>query len=75
MKQPTPRLTFTEVARTGKTHVWHVRSGNMLLASIKWYPHWRRYVFCPGGETLFDASRLGEVIEFIDAQMAARKAA
>lgn len=76
MMAPLPRLIFKEVPIPipMKTKVWSVwnASTSVALGRIGWYPHWRRYVFNPASDTLYDASCLKEVVEFIEAEMAKR---
>lgn len=80
------RLTFEVLGpRAGcRTQRWTVlsaageSSGHTLyhvLGRVTFKATWRRYVFEPEGGTTFDVSCLREVIDFIDQQMAARKAA
>jgi hypothetical protein len=68
------RLTFIQTRDTGKTRVFSVFSGAVGLGDVSWYAPWRRYVFFPGAETLFDAACLKEVTAFIDRLMKYRKA-
>jgi hypothetical protein len=35
---------------------------------------WRRFVFEPGPDTVFDAECLGEIVAFLDERMTERKA-
>lgn len=67
------RLTYRNIRDTGKTLMWSVFSGEVLLGEIKWHAPWRRYCFYPHNFTLFDRSCLAELIAFIDAQMQTRK--
>ena len=46
--------------------------GNV-LGEIKWYGPWRRYVFHPCEQTLFDASCLKEITKYINKLMEDRK--
>jgi hypothetical protein len=65
-----------------KTDVWKVVSAgktNDLLASsgigtVGWYSHWRRYVFEPRVETIFDPACLRELADFVERQTVAQKA-
>lgn len=43
------------------------------LGEINWYAPWRRYVFLPNANTLFDAGCLREIVAFLDRLMAARR--
>lgn len=60
---------------SGKTERWWVNSktGDP-LGSINWYAPWRRYVFYPTHNTLFDVACLTAIAQFIEQQMTARKA-
>lgn len=68
-------LRFELTANTGKTFVWCVESGGYRIGTISWHSPWRRYCFFPERQTVWDRNCLSEVIEFIDAEMAKRKAA
>ncbi len=39
-------------------------SGNS-IGEISWYNSWRRYVFIPDGETVWDINCLQDIIKFI----------
>lgn len=52
------RLEFREVqshAKTRKVTVHSITWGSY-LGEIRWYSPWRRYVFYPGANTLFDTN-------------------
>lgn len=66
------RLSFNLVSDTGKTKIWDVYNGTMVLGLVKWYAPWRRYCFCPIDGSLFDVSCLREIINFIDSEMLSR---
>ena len=42
--------------------------GGTILGTIKWYPHWRRYVFHPTllVGTSFDSNCLKELTDYLD---------
>lgn len=65
-------LSFPLVSSTDKTQVYNV-VGSGYLGKVKWYANWRRYVFFPNAETLFDVSCLNEITGFINGLMEARK--
>lgn len=44
-----------------------------ILGIIKWRAGWRRYVFEPESETVFDSSCLKEITNYIDELMSERK--
>lgn len=61
---------------SGKTWVIGVKSaGNpsQFLGTIKWFGAWRRYVFHPESNTLFDAGCLSAIQTKINELMAERK--
>ena len=68
-------LKFREVRDTGKTKVWSVTNNNdIVLADIKWYAPWRRYVADFNyGSTIMDSHCLKEITSFIDIEMNKRK--
>jgi hypothetical protein len=67
-------LSFVPAPATGKTFVFRVVSNTDVrpLGLIRWWSHWRRYVFDPCGNTIFDVSCLLEISKFIHDLMAAR---
>jgi len=67
-------LNYTELPSNGATIVVGVgnNSGDK-LGYIKWRVGWRRYVFLPMEETVFDAACLTDITEFINKLMADRK--
>ena len=69
------RLSFVSREFTGKTYVWDVFCSNAALGQVRWYAPWRRYCFMPATATVFDASCLSEIVEFIGGQMERRKMA
>lgn len=68
-------LNFEQVITNNKTLTYNVKNNvtNTLLGSISWHNHWRKYVFFPVGNMLFDASCLSEVISKMEALMLERK--
>lgn len=76
-------LLFDKWGRSpsAKTRIWGVLSSRWItprgtvidtLGTIKWYAHWRRYVFFPEPSTLYDAGCLAEIAAFIKQQMEVR---
>ena len=65
---PNPYLDYEYVGRTdsGKTCIWVVKSRNNEppLGQIRWYGPWRKYVFYPCANTLFDYACLQDIAEF-----------
>jgi hypothetical protein len=50
---------------SGKTQKWLASSTTgSVLGEVRWYAPWRRYVFYPRSETVFDAACLGELQAF-----------
>lgn len=75
-----PFLDFVDqgLVHGGVTHTWSVRSKsrpNDPLGLIKWYPGWRRYVFKPFDETLYDAVCLNEISIFLITETAEHRKA
>lgn len=60
-----------------KTEVWSVESStsHVYLGTILWRTGWRRYVFEPGPNTVFDAACLAEITGFIAGLMEKRRVA
>lgn len=70
-------LKFDLIRRKPKTMVYLVeslKSGDS-LGEIAWHGPWRRYVFSPYNDTIFDAACLGEIKNFVDKLMQEAKAA
>ena len=68
-------LKFELVEQKPKTMIYSVLSvvSNELLGHIKWHNSWRKYVFFPLENTIFDSSCLTEIRDFIDFLMKKRK--
>lgn len=68
-------LDFIQIRDTGKTKVFEVRSNqqDISLGTISWYGAWRKYVFFPALDTLFDVVCLGEITSFVTKLMEERK--
>ena len=67
------RLSFDEGPASEKKVDWYVSTPSAPLGWINWYAPWRRYVFRPWAETLFDAECLEEIAVFCCNETAARK--
>ena len=69
-------LEFTEYdkgqRRTKRFRINHAEEGTE-LGEIKWHAPWRRYVFFPYHNTLFDVSCLQRITNFIEGLMKARR--
>lgn len=50
-----------------KTEIWtiHSKSGGC-LGSVVWYPNWRKYVFFPNTDTIWDQKCLSEITVFLE---------
>ncbi len=61
-------------ART-KTRWWDIqsKSSRNLLGYVKWYSPWRKYVFSPISNTLFDEKCLREIAEHLELATAGHK--
>jgi hypothetical protein len=69
-------ISFNERPNPGKlTKIWDVvnASNQSNLGIIAYYPAWRKYVFQPQGETIFDAVCLTDVLSFIQLNKDARQ--
>lgn len=66
-------LEFTKIKDTGKTSTWIVNSADSKLGYIAWHSPWRRYVYYPDIRTLYDASCMTTIVEFINNLMKDRK--
>ncbi len=63
-------LNFKLIVQGEKTNQYEVTSkASVLLGRIKWYGAWRRYVFFPNIETIFDAACLSDIAAFINSLM------
>lgn len=57
-----------------KTDRWLVTNdSNFHLGEVRWHGHWRRYVFAPNDQTVFDSSCLNEIMIFIETRMVERE--
>jgi len=59
-------------AKTDRLQVTN-RSSGRGLGYIKWWSPWRRYVFSPWADTVYDAKCLNEIQAKLDALMEARR--
>lgn len=59
-----------------RTEIWTVVSqGEYRLGEVRWYAPWRRYVFCPDVDTLYDALCLHRIATFCAEETKKRKEA
>jgi hypothetical protein len=69
------KIDFAAKSDSGKTDTFTVSTLlGIPLGRIAWYSSWRRYVFFPAADTIFDVKCLLEITGFIDKQMEARRA-
>lgn len=64
------------LSATGKTKVFHIkniRTGET-CGVIKWYGGFRKYVFYPGNDMLFDHHCLQQIADFLKEINAAKRA-
>lgn len=62
-------IDFREIPGTnGKTRQWNVfaKDGQVLLGMVKWWSPWRRYVFIPATDTLFEQDCLRDIAAAIE---------
>lgn len=66
---------FVGWSDSGKTKRWDVlsKSTQGILGHILWYGAWRQYCFYPSPQTVFNSSCMGDICEFIDEEMEARR--
>jgi len=68
------RFEYTGDSKSGKTKlidVWSVKSQSF-LGVIKWYGHWRKYVF-DTEKAIYDTGCMRTISDFIDKLMEERK--
>ncbi len=67
---------FVSLPTNGKTQVWSVlnSSTGIRLGTIRWYSGWRRYVFMPESDTMYDALCMTEIVGHIQTEMAKPRA-
>lgn len=74
MPQTKSYLKVVLLERKSKTEVYGILNlQNTQVGIVKWYPAWRRYVFLPGSDMIFDSSCLSEITTFINRLMEERK--
>lgn len=68
-------IRFEETKDTEKTKCWNIvtKEEGYLLGEIKWFSAWRKYSFFPLGSGVFEVNCLIDIVNFITAQMDARK--
>jgi hypothetical protein len=55
---------------SGKTQKWLVlgAQSGVPLGDVRWYGQWRKYAFSPIAGTVFDATCLREIADFIESR-------
>lgn len=70
-------LTFVrrETVPSRKTHVMDVLNTSTMsrLGTISWFSRWRRYVFHPASDTIFDVVCLEAIATYMQQLMDARR--
>ena len=58
-----------------KTRRWEARTKDerTVLGNVRWYAHWRRYVFFPEANTLYDQNCLWDIADFVAERTAEQK--
>jgi len=60
-------ILFVLIQKNGAkkiTKTWEAHSSGIVLGTVKWWAHWRRYCFFPKPEMLFDANCLWDIADF-----------
>ena len=73
-------ITFNDEgpSPSGKTRIWQVypKEGIMLpLGKISWYALWRKYVFLPYQNTVFEKDCLRDIADFCESKTIEHKTA
>lgn len=60
-------LKMKELSDSGKTQIWKIlnRNEDDYLGEVKWFSHWRKYVFFPEISTHYDDECLKEISSFL----------
>ncbi len=67
-------IVFEIVNDTGVTKTWEVTTKKDIpLGHIRWYSPWRKYCFFPLGGTVYAASCLRDIADFIKLEMGKRR--
>ena len=68
-------INFELKEQKAKTQVWNIisKEDSIILGYIAWYPPWRKYVFFPNNNMVFEKTCLNDIILFIDRLMYERK--
>lgn len=60
-----------------KTNIYEVyaKGDNFLLGRIAWYSRWRKYVFEPSANTIYEETCMREIAQFIEEETSAQRKA
>lgn len=58
------------LSESGKTKIFQVvaKDGNVPLGRVSFFGRWRKYIFEPNNETLYEQTCLREIAEFIEGE-------
>ena len=53
---------------SGKTKIWNVvaKQGGNVIATISWYGPWRKYIFEPRANTVYEETCLKDITAFLE---------
>jgi hypothetical protein len=59
-----------------KTNLYqvHANADNFLLGEIKWFGRWRKYVFEPAANTIYEETCMRDISQFIEEETATQRA-
>lgn len=60
-----------------KTNIYEVYAkggDNLLLGMIRWYSRWRKYVFEPSANTIYEETCMREISQYIEEETKSQKA-
>ena len=61
-------LKYERSSPSNKIHVFRIESihNGVTCGTVYWYPAWRKYVFSPASDTIWDSARLAELQQHLD---------
>jgi len=61
---------------SGLTKIWMVKNSNsnFTVGRVKWQATWRKYIFEPAPNCIFDTNCLSEIVQFVESRMEAHNA-
>ena len=64
-------IFFLLISQTEKTAIYNViaKEGDLMLGEIKWFAQWRKYVFLPSNQTIFESKCLNDIVDFLNQLM------